>query len=82
MLIMLDIHYGECFSSITTVLKLCSKLKRRYEHTFAQSRALHDLVMPDCSLKVREVTSTVDISIERINEILHHHLKMLNLSKR
>lgn len=43
---------------------------------------IHDIVMDDRRVKVREIASTVGISSERVYNILHQHLDMRKLSAR
>ena len=39
-------------------------------------------VTDDCKLKVREISKMVNISTERVHNILHNHLDMLKLCTR
>ncbi|MCP6645975.1 hypothetical protein NL493_27890, partial [Klebsiella pneumoniae] len=43
---------------------------------------IQDMVMDDRRVKVREITSAVGISCERVHNILHQHLDMKKLSAR
>uniref|UniRef100_T1HWL6 Uncharacterized protein n=1 Tax=Rhodnius prolixus TaxID=13249 RepID=T1HWL6_RHOPR len=43
---------------------------------------IHDMVMDDRRVKVREIASAVGISNERVHNILHQHLDMTKLSAR
>uniref|UniRef100_T1HY16 Uncharacterized protein n=1 Tax=Rhodnius prolixus TaxID=13249 RepID=T1HY16_RHOPR len=43
---------------------------------------IHDMVMDDRRVKVREIASAVGISNERVHNILHQHLDMTNGSIR
>lgn len=43
---------------------------------------IHDIVLTDCRVKIKEIGDIVDISIERIQNILHEKLGMRKLSAR
>jgi hypothetical protein len=43
---------------------------------------IHDMVMDDRRVKVREIASAVGISSERVHNILQQHLNMRKLSAR
>jgi hypothetical protein len=43
---------------------------------------IHDMVMDDRRVKVREIASAVGILSERVHNILHQHLNMRKLSAR
>lgn len=43
---------------------------------------IHDIVLGDHRLKIREITDIADISIERIQNILHGKLDMRKLSEK
>lgn len=43
---------------------------------------IHDMVMDDRRLKVREIAESVGISIERVHKIFKDHLHMKKLSTR
>ena len=43
---------------------------------------IHDMVMDDRRVKVREIASAVGISNERVHNILHQHLDMTKLFAR
>ncbi|XP_020282790.1 histone-lysine N-methyltransferase SETMAR-like [Pseudomyrmex gracilis] len=47
--------------------------------TPAMIQKIHKIVMDDCRLKLRDIAEIVDISSERVHNILHEHLNMKKL---
>ncbi|CAK9833005.1 Mariner Mos1 transposase [Anthophora retusa] len=45
-------------------------------------KKIHDMVMNDRRVKVRDISQAVNISIDRVHNILHEHLQMKKLSAR
>ena len=43
---------------------------------------IHDMVMGDGRVRVRQIASAVGISTERVHNILHKHLEMRKLQRR
>ena len=91
----LDKHYGESAPSIRTVYKWfqnfwCGHMSTSdaehsgcpVEATTPEIDKIHDMVMDDRRVKVREIASAMDISSERVHNILHQHLNMRKLSAR
>lgn len=92
----LDKHYGESAPSIRTIYKWFQNFRNGYMSTSDAERSgrpveastsenidkIHDMVMDDRRMKVREIASAVDISSERVHNILHQHLNMRKLFTR
>lgn len=92
----LDKHYGESAPSIRTVYKWFQNFRTGHMGTSDAERSgrpaeattpeiidkIHDMVMDDRRVKVREIASAVGISTERVHNILHKHLDMRKLSAR
>jgi predicted HTH transcriptional regulator len=90
----LDKHYGESVPSMRTVSRWFQTFRngsistndaelsgRLVETTIPEIfDKIHDMVMDDRRVKVREIASTVGISSERVHNILHQHLNMKKLS--
>jgi hypothetical protein len=93
---MLDKHYGESAPSIRTVYKWFQNFHSGHMSTSNAERSgrpveattpeivdkIHDMVMDDRRVMVREIASAVGISSERVHNILHQHLNMRKLSAR
>jgi len=92
----LDKHYGDSAPSIRTVYKWFQNFRSGHMGTSDAERSgrpvevttqeiidkIHDMVMDDRRVKVREIASAVGISNERVHNILHKHLDMKKLSAR
>ena len=92
----LDKHYGDSAPSIRTVYKWFQNFRSGHMGTSDAERSgrpvevttpeiidkIHDMVMDDRRVKVREIASAVGISTERVHNILHQHLDMTKLSAR
>lgn len=92
----LDKHYGDSAPSIRTVYKWFQNFRSGHMGTNDAERSgrpvevtaseiidkIHDMVMDDRRVKVREIASAVGISNERVHNILHQHLDMKKLSAR
>ena len=92
----LDKHYGESAPSIRTVYKWFQNFRCGHMSTSDAERSgcpveattpeivdkIHDMVMDDRRVKVREIASAVGISSERVHNILLKHLNMRKLSAR
>jgi len=92
----LDKHYGDSAPSIRTVYKWFQNFRSGHMDTSDAKRSgrpvevttpeiidkIHDMVMDDRRVKVREIASAVGISNERVHNILHQHLSMKKLSAR
>lgn len=92
----LDAVYGESSPSMATVKNWFNEFKRGRTSVFDEPRPgapqtattadnvakIHDLVLADRRLKVREIAETVGISKDRVGHILHEILGMRKLSAR
>jgi histone-lysine N-methyltransferase SETMAR len=92
----LDKHYGKSVPLIRTVYKWFQIFQSGHMNTSDAKRSgrpveattpeiidkIHDMVMDDKRVKVREFASAVGISSERVHNILHQHLNMRKLSAR
>ena len=92
----LDKHYGDSAPSIRTVYKWFQNFRAGHMGTCDAERSgrpvevttpeiidqIHDMVMGDRRVKVRQIASAVGISTERVHNILHKHLDMRKLSAR
>jgi transposase len=88
--------YGDSFPSFTTIKKLAAKFKRgctsleddpREGHPKSATppeitEQVHDMVLDDRRMKVREIPETTDISKECVGYILHEELDMKKLCAR
>ena len=92
----LDAVYGDSSPSMATVKNWFNEFQRGRTSVFDEPRAgapktattednmtkIHDLVLADRRLKVREIAETVGISKDRVGHILHEILGMRKLSAR
>lgn len=92
----LDKHYGGSAPSIRTVYKWfgnfwnghmstndAERPGRPVQVTTAETiEKIHDMVMEDRKLKVRDIAETLGISYDRVHNILHEYLHMRKLSAR
>ncbi|XP_045500072.1 histone-lysine N-methyltransferase SETMAR-like [Colias croceus] len=92
----LDAMYGDSFPSIATVKNWFNEFASGRTSVFDEPRPgapktaateenikkIHDLVLTDRRLKVRELAETVGISEGTVNHILHEELGMRKLSAR
>lgn len=92
----LDKHYGESAPSMRTVYKWFGNFRSGHMDTCDAERSgrplevttpeiidkIHDMVLEDRRVKVREIATAVGISTERVHNILHKHLDMTKLSAR
>ena len=86
----LDAVYGDSAPSMATVKNWYNEFQNGSTTVFDESRSgapqtatteenvtkIHDLVLADRRLKVRELAETVGISTERVSHILHEILGM------
>lgn len=92
----LDAVYGDSSPSMATVKNWFNEFQRGRTSVFDEPRSgapkmattednvtkIHDLVLADRRLKVREIAETVGISKDRVGHILHEILGMRKLSAR
>jgi len=92
----LDTVYGDSAPSMATVKNWFNEFQRGRTSVFDEPRPgapktaitedkvtkIHDLVLADRQLKVRELAETVGISKDRVGHILHEILGMRKLSAR
>lgn len=92
----LDKYYGESSPSIKMIHKWFTEFRcgrtstedaprsgRPIEVTTSEMiTKIHDIVLEDRRVKLREIATTVKISYERVFNILHEHLHMKKLSAR
>ncbi|XP_070855320.1 protein GVQW3-like [Drosophila suzukii] len=92
----LDAVYGDSSPSMTTVKNWFNEFQRGRSSVFDEPRPgapktvttednvtkIHDLVLADRRLKIREIPKTVGMSKDRVNHILHEILGMRKLSPR
>ena len=92
----LEKNYGQSAPSIRTVYKWFQNFRSGHMSTTDAERSgrpveattqeiidkIHDMVIDDRRVKVREIASAVGISSERVHNILHQHLGMKKLSAR
>ncbi|XP_025155966.1 histone-lysine N-methyltransferase SETMAR-like [Harpegnathos saltator] len=92
----LDKNYGKSAPSISTVYKWFQNFRNGNMSTSDAERSgrpveattpkiidkIHNIVMNDRRIKVREIASAVGISTERAHNILHQHLDMKKLFSR
>ncbi|XP_026828418.1 histone-lysine N-methyltransferase SETMAR-like [Ooceraea biroi] len=92
----LDKHYGESAPSIRTVYKWFQNFRSGHMSTSDVECSgrpveattpeiidkIHDMVMGDRRVKIREIASAMGISSERVHNILHQHLGMKKLFAR
>ena len=92
----LDSVYGDSFPSMATVENLFNEFQRGRMSVFDELspgapktattednvNKIHDIVLADRRLKVREITATVGISKDCVGHILHEILDMKKLSGR
>jgi hypothetical protein len=92
----LDKHHGESAPSIRRVYKWFKNFRSGHMSTSDAECSgcpleattleivykIHDMVMDDRGVKVREIASAVGISSEWVHNILHQHLNMRKLSTR
>lgn len=92
----LDAVYGDASPSLATVKRWFNDFKRGRTSVFDEPRPgrpnevtteenvnkIHDIVLADRRLKVREIVEMTGISDERVRNILHEHLGMRKLSAR
>jgi hypothetical protein len=90
----LDKHYGKSAPSISTVYRWFQNFRSSRTSTNDAERSgclvedttpqifdkIHDMVMDDRRVKVRETASAEGISNERVHNILHQHFNMRKLS--
>lgn len=88
--------YGDCAPSLSTIKYWTAEFKRGRTSILDEERPgrpnevttsemiekIHDMVMNDRRVKVREIAVAVGISIERVQKILTTHLDMRKLSAR
>lgn len=89
-------HYGVCAPAIRTIYKWMGNFRRGDMSTADAERSgrpvevttpeiidkIHDMIMEDRRLKVREIAEAIGISNDRVHNILHNHLQMKKLSAR
>ncbi|CAK9833202.1 Mariner Mos1 transposase [Anthophora retusa] len=92
----IDKHYGESAPSIRTIYKWFGLFRSGHMSTNDAGRPgrpvavttpenvkkIHDMVMNDRRVKVRDISQAVNISIDRVHNILHEQLQMKKLSAR
>lgn len=92
----LDSVYGNDAPSIATVKRWTAEFRRGRTSIFDEERPgrpnevtteeminkIHDIVLADRRVKLREIVDIVNISKERVENILHKHLHMRKLSAR
>ena len=92
----LNAVYKDHAPSMTTIRYWFNEFKRGRTSVFDEERAahpieattgdmvkkIHDIVLADRRLKIREIVDIVDILTERIQNILHEKLVMTKLSAR
>jgi histone-lysine N-methyltransferase SETMAR len=92
----LDKYYGDSSPSIGTIHKWFTEFRCGRTSTSDAERSgrpievttpeminkIHDMVLADRRLKVREIAEAVGISNDRVHNILHEHLGMKKLSAR
>ncbi|XP_044313292.1 uncharacterized protein LOC123037293 [Drosophila rhopaloa] len=90
----LDAVYGDSSPSMATVKNWFTEFQRGRTSVFDEPRPgapktsttednvtkIHDLVLADCRLKIREIAETVGMSKDRVGHILHKILGMRKLS--
>ncbi|XP_070851595.1 protein GVQW3-like [Drosophila suzukii] len=90
----LDAVYGDSSPSRATVKNWLNEFQRGRTSVFGEPRPgatktvttednvtkIHDLVLADCRLKIREIAETVGMSKDRVGHILHEILGMRKLS--
>jgi len=88
--------YKDHASSMTTIRYWFNEFKRGRTSVFDEERLgcpievttkdmvnkIHDIVLADRQVKIREIADIVNISIERVQNILHEKLGMRKLSAR
>ena len=92
----LDSVYGDSAPSLTTVKFWAAEFKRgrkslgddeqsgrpKTATTDENIAKVHQMVLDDCRIKVREIGEVMNISKERVCHILNQHLVMRKLSAR
>ena len=92
----LHVVYKDNASSMTTIRYWYNKFKRGLTSIFDEERPdrpievtmedminkIHDIVLADRRVKIREIANIVKISTERIQNVLHETLGMKKLSAR
>lgn len=92
----LEAVYGNLSPSMTTIRYWFNEFKRGRTSVLDEERPgrpievttdemvdkIHDIVLADRRVKIREIVETVGISFERVQNILHEHLGMTKLSAR